>query len=141
MSIVCSAKKGYLFELKVKHILESNSFHLKRVGGACDKGVDLIGKIKNRNVIIQCKDELKVTGSNYIRELQGTLAVNTIGFLVTSNRWSKHAMNSLQFSDYPLVGIIVKEDKIVQAFANLKSQKQGVLIQKSLAGNIIIDIQ
>jgi hypothetical protein len=65
---------GRCFELEVAKILMNKNYIVKHTGSSYgDKGIDLILKIENKTIIIQCKAFKNYISAGYIRELYGTL--------------------------------------------------------------------
>ncbi|TPX33884.1 hypothetical protein SmJEL517_g03333 [Synchytrium microbalum] len=107
-------EKGLELELATIQVFSQLGFHLRHVGGANDKGVDLRGtwniqpppsQPPHVNVIIQCKNEASSIGPKSIREFEGTLSKETgltLGLFVSSRGLTKKSMQAIHASTLPI---------------------------------------
>lgn len=133
-----AVQKGILYELKVLQILTNHNFtDLKRIGGANDRGIDLIGHYNSKNIMVQCKNENKKTSTSHVRNLEGSLQNHdAIGILVTRLEFSRKAREYLQYSRKCLIGMVI-DNEILSIYVNLKTQeKHSLIAAKSLLGKI-----
>jgi restriction system protein len=68
---------GRKFEKIVALIYENLGYKTKIIGGAGDRGIDIIIQKDNKRQFIQCK-QMKVVRPNYVREFHGSI-VNRLG--------------------------------------------------------------
>lgn len=126
--------KGTYFEQKVLEMIQKYPVQLRRVGGRGDGGVDLRGSFQLTHgnpfdLLVQCKHEQRKPGPKYIRELEGVLSRESsraIGLLASSNNWTTATRSQFQYSQYPLIGLVLNtaEWNIRHLWINLKLQKE-----------------
>ncbi|RTE80785.1 hypothetical protein BHE90_004740 [Fusarium euwallaceae] len=133
--------RGTHYEYTVANTLSQYGFSLKRVGGASDRGMDLLGTwklpstSKTIKVILQCKAGLRSVGPMYVRELKGALAaappgwrgVDTLGLLVAEKPATKGVQRDMNSAEVALGYVSCsKEGELVQLLWNYKAQEMGL---------------
>lgn len=103
---------GTAYEMAVHHTLARQlQFELSRVGGAHDRGVDLMGVTRTPHrlsLVIQCKCESKKLSPRHVRELQGTLVQHldssgtTMALLASSQGFTSKTVAEALASRLPL---------------------------------------
>lgn len=98
--------------MAVRHTLARQlQFELSRVGGAHDRGVDLMGVTRTPqrlSLVVQCKCESKKLSPRHVRELQGTLVQHldssgmTIALLASSQGFTSSTVAEAIASRLPL---------------------------------------
>ena len=132
---------GTHFEYTVADSLSKHGFHLRRVGGASDNGIDLLGTWtvpsapKPLRVLVQCKALSRKTGPHLVRELEGAFAgapvgwrgPGVIGLLVTERPATQGTREALGRSRSPM-GFVscTRAGILVQLLWNPSAQDQGL---------------
>ncbi|KAK9771315.1 putative Restriction endonuclease type IV Mrr domain-containing protein [Seiridium cardinale] len=136
---------GTHYEYTVAATLEKFGFHLRRVGGAGDYGIDLLGTWSVPStptplrVLLQCKASSITSkariGPATIRELEGAFVgappgwrrSNVVGLLVTQRTATKGVRESLSRSRWPMGFVSCSSDGIVQQMIwNAKAEEEGL---------------
>ncbi|TPX59536.1 hypothetical protein PhCBS80983_g02379 [Powellomyces hirtus] len=119
---------GTSFETSTLRALAHHSMQLRRVGGRDDRGVDLRGSLTLNArddppsasdaaaaatvpVIVQCKAERAPLGPAYIRELEGTLAresLGTVAVMASTNGFTSAAARLVFASRAPIAMAVVE---------------------------------
>ncbi|KAJ4270307.1 hypothetical protein NW762_001986 [Fusarium torreyae] len=133
--------RGTHYEYTVANTLSQYGFFLKRVGGASDRGMDLLGTwtlpstSQTSKVILQCKAGAKSASPMYIRELKGAMAAappgwrgtDVLGLLVAEKPATKGVQNEMHTADVALGYVCCsKEGEVVQLLWNIKAQEMGL---------------
>ncbi|KAI8921418.1 hypothetical protein DFJ77DRAFT_507072 [Powellomyces hirtus] len=119
---------GTSFETSTLRALAHHSMHLRRVGGRDDRGVDLRGSLTLNArdddppsasdsaavvpVIVQCKAERAPLGPAYIRELEGTLAresIGTVAVMASTNGFTAAAARLVFASRAPIAMAVIEQ--------------------------------
>ncbi|KAK3390499.1 hypothetical protein B0H63DRAFT_117256 [Podospora didyma] len=138
---------GTHFEYTVENVLRSYGFSLRRVGGASDSGIDLLGtwclpsafsdggkEQQPLKVLLQCKAS-KRPGPHLIRELEGTFVgapagwrgSRVMGFLVTDRPATKGIRDALGRSRWPMGFISCSRTGLVQQILwNRRAEEEGL---------------
>ncbi|KAK1825716.1 hypothetical protein QBC39DRAFT_366219 [Podospora conica] len=133
---------GTHFEYTVASALSALGFHLRRVGGKSDRGIDLLGTWSVPSspdsplrVVIQCKVS-KAVGPSIVRELEGTFlsapagwrGPGALGFLVADRAASKGIRDGIIHSRLP-IGFIAcdRAGRISQILWNQQAEEQGLV--------------
>jgi hypothetical protein len=136
---------GTHYEYTVAASLKSFGFELRRVGGAGDYGIDLLGSWSVPSmphplrVLLQCKASSVTSkariGPATIRELEGAFVgappgwrgSNVLGLLVTQKTATKGVIDSLGRSRWPMAFISCSSDGSVQQMIwNAKAEEEGL---------------
>jgi hypothetical protein len=132
--------KGTLYEYTIAETLSQYGFYLKRVGGASDRGMDLLGTwtipstTDTMKVIVQCKAGAKSPGPSNVRELKGALkaappgwrGADVLGLLVSEKPATKGVQDELH-TDMPLAYICCsREGTVAQVLWNHRAQEIGL---------------
>lgn len=132
--------KGTLYEYTVAETLHQYGFYLKRIGGASDRGMDLLGTwtipstTDTMKVIVQCKAGARSPGPSNVRELKGALkaappgwrGADVLGLLVSEKPATKGVQNELH-TDVPLAYICCsREGGVAQLLWNHRAQEIGL---------------
>ncbi|KAJ4328493.1 hypothetical protein N0V84_001009 [Fusarium piperis] len=133
--------RGTHYEYTVADTLSQYGFFLKRVGGASDHGMDLLGAwtlpstSQTIKVILQCKAGIRSVGPMYVRELKGALAAappgwrgaNTLGLLVAEKPATKGVQRDMNSAEVALGYVCCsKEGELVQLLWNHRAQEMGL---------------
>lgn len=134
--------RGTHYEYTVADTLSQYGFFLKRVGGASDHGMDLLGAwtlpstSQTIRVILQCKAGLRSVGPMYVRELKGALAAappgwrsgaDTLGLLVAEKPATKGVQRDLNSAEVALGYVCCSRDgELVQLLWNRRAQEMGL---------------
>ncbi|ETS83731.1 hypothetical protein PFICI_05607 [Pestalotiopsis fici W106-1] len=136
---------GTHYEYTVAASLKRFGFELRRVGGAGDYGIDLLGSWsvpstpQPLRVLLQCKASSATSkariGPATIRELEGAFVgappgwrgSNVLGLLVTQKAATKGVVDSLGRSRWPMGFISCLSDGSVQQMIwNAKAEEEGL---------------
>lgn len=136
---------GTHYEYTVAAALKKLGFHLRRVGGAGDYGIDLLGtwsvpsEATPLRVLLQCKASSSLAktriGPSTIRELEGAFVgappgwrgTGVIGLLVTQRAATKGIRESLGRSRWPMGFISCSTDgQIQQMIWNERAEENGL---------------
>ncbi|RXG48696.1 hypothetical protein VDGE_09017 [Verticillium dahliae] len=129
-----------------EHFIHRYGVQARRVGGASDYGIDLLGiwripelREKQRSqplrVILQCKAGSQRAGPALIRELEGSFAGAPVGwrgskvlaFLVSERTATKGVRESLGRSQWPMGFISCTKDGAVQQMLwNRRAEEEGL---------------
>jgi hypothetical protein len=113
--LISTVELGTLYEIHVHSLLTKKyNFHLERIGGSRDQGIDLIGRYLEISLIVQCKYYSGYLAPSFIRELQGVVTFqntknvhsNWLGLLVCNNGVKEGRLEFLRTSNTPL-GILI----------------------------------
>ncbi|KAM0431814.1 hypothetical protein ACHAPT_005064 [Fusarium lateritium] len=133
--------RGTHYEYTVADTLSQYGFFLKRVGGASDRGMDLLGTwtlpstSQTMKVILQCKAGARSASPMYVRELKGALAAappgwrgaDTLGLLVGEKPATKGVQGEMHSSEAALGYVCCsREGEVLQLLWNLKAQEIGL---------------
>ncbi|KAF4971887.1 hypothetical protein FSARC_1392 [Fusarium sarcochroum] len=133
--------RGTHYEYTVADTLSQYGFFLKRVGGASDRGMDLLGiwtlpsTSQTSKVILQCKAGAKSASPMYVRELKGAMAAappgwrgtDVLGLLVAEKPATKGVQKEMHSADVALGYVCCSKDgEVVQLLWNLKAQEMGL---------------
>ncbi|KOS18355.1 Uncharacterized protein ESCO_003187 [Escovopsis weberi] len=137
--------KGTLFEYTVGASLARYGFYLRRVGGASDAGIDLLGTWTlprprsapraTLRVLVQCKFEKKKPGPRHIRELEGSFAGapagwagdGVVGFMVSRMEATKGMREALGRSSRPMGYLACGEGgEVRQMLWNGRAEEEGL---------------
>ncbi|KAF4976398.1 hypothetical protein FZEAL_6927 [Fusarium zealandicum] len=136
-----SVYQGTHYEYTVADTLSRYGFFLKRVGGASDRGTDLLGTWKlpstshTMQVILQCKSGARAVGPMYVRELKGAIAVappgwrngSVLGLMVGEKPATKGVLGEMHSAENALGYVCCsKEGEVRQLLWNLKAQDIGL---------------
>ncbi|KAK0714653.1 hypothetical protein B0H67DRAFT_441667, partial [Lasiosphaeris hirsuta] len=131
---------GTYYEYTVKASLADFGFHLRRIGGASDCGIDLLGTwsvpsgTQPLRVLLQCKVTQK-PGPNLVRELEGAFVgapagwrgAGTVGFLVTGKPATKGIRDALGRSRWPMGFISCsRAGQVEQLLWNRRAEEEGL---------------
>ncbi|KAK1755760.1 hypothetical protein QBC47DRAFT_195617 [Echria macrotheca] len=132
---------GTHFEYTAIASLSDYGFHLRRIGGQSDLGIDLIGTWavpsspqRPLRVLVQCKASPK-SGPGHIRELEGAFngapagwrGSNVLAFLVTNRRATQGTMEALRRSRWPMGYIsCTRLGHIEQIVWNRRAEDEGL---------------
>lgn len=138
---------GTHYEYSIASALRPLGFHLRRVGGQSDKGIDLLGtwtlpstpdKLPMR-VLIQCKAFSAIgtakIGPQYIRELEGAhlgaplgwCDSSVMGLLVTPRPATKGVREALTHSRWPIGYVLCSRDGVLeQILWNRRAEEEGL---------------
>ena len=117
LDITTTYYKGTLYEYAVCDGLRKFNIFNTRCGGCNDQGVDLRGKWYLEDsgdhgeqrilpVIVQCKADAKSIGPRYVRELEGTLSIEspgTVGILAAHSSFSERSLRTASSSELPMI--------------------------------------
>lgn len=138
---------GTHFEYTVAASLSRYGFFLKRVGGASDCGIDLLGtwtlpssgEATDQNttikVLMQCKAGGQRAGPNLIRELEGAFVgapvgwrgPGVLGLLVSERPATKGVRESMGRSRWPMGYLCCsKEGRLIQMMWNRRAEDEGL---------------
>ncbi|KAG9259227.1 uncharacterized protein F5Z01DRAFT_30511 [Emericellopsis atlantica] len=132
---------GTLYEYTIAKSLERYGFHLRRVGGASDYGIDLLGEWKppststTLRVLIQCKGGAQRVGPNLIRELEGAFVgapagwrgQGVLGLMVAQRPATKGVRDSLGRSRWPMGYLFCEaEGEVKQMIWNRRAEEEGL---------------
>jgi len=132
---------GTHYEYTVASALERYGFHLRRVGGASDLGIDLVGSWavpsvpEPLKVLVQCKALAKKISPNVVRELEGAFAGapvgwrgnGVIGLLVTKQPATKGVRDSLGRTRWPMAFVACSPEGTVQQMLwNHRAEEEGL---------------
>ncbi|KAM0279084.1 hypothetical protein ACHAQH_004770 [Verticillium albo-atrum] len=132
---------GTHYEYTVASAIARYGVEARRVGGASDCGIDLLGvwripqQSQNLRVIFQCKAGSQRTGPSLIRELEGSFAGAPVGwrgtkvlaFLVSERTATKGVRESLGRSQWPMGFISCTKDGAVQQMLwNRRAEEEGL---------------
>ncbi|KAI8679806.1 hypothetical protein NCS57_00259400 [Fusarium keratoplasticum] len=133
--------RGTHYEYTVADTLSQYGFFLKRVGGASDRGMDLLGTwtppstSQTIKVILQCKAGVRSIGPMYVRELKGALVAappgwrgaDTLGLLVAEKPATKGVQRDMNSAEVALGYVCCsKEGELVQLLWNYRAQEMGL---------------
>lgn len=107
---------GRVFEEVVAAIFENLGYKTKIIGGAGDRGIDVIAEKDNKKIFIQCK-QMEVVGPKHIREFIGALDDGADGLLVTTGGFTaegREAVSSLKNKKITLIDGL-KLEKLAQS--------------------------
>lgn len=93
---------GREFEKIVALIYQNLGYKTKVVGGAGDRGIDIVMKKDNKTWFIQCK-QMKVVSPKDVREFIGSLAEGEKGFLVTTGNFTTEGKESVKDKPIELI--------------------------------------
>ncbi|PHH54178.1 mitochondrial protein [Ceratocystis fimbriata CBS 114723] len=110
---------GTYYEYLVRNTLACYGFDLRRIGGACDGGIDLLGvwtppsAKAPLHVIVQCKGGGQAVGPRLIRELEGAFVGapagwrgdNVLGVFVSESSATKGMREAMVRSKWPMATI------------------------------------
>lgn len=131
---------GTRYEYLVAERLARYGFSLKRVGGASDFGIDLVGHwtipstSQALRVLVQCKAGSRV-GPHFIRELEGSFVgappgwrgSGVLGLLVTEKQTTKGVRDALARSRSPMAYFCCTGDGVVKQMQwNHEADEQGL---------------
>lgn len=131
---------GTRYEYLVAERLARYGFSLKRVGGASDFGIDLIGDwtipstSKTLRVLVQCKAGSR-TGPHFIRELEGSFVgappgwrgPGVLGLLVAEKQATQGVRGALARSRSPMAYFYCTGDGIMKQMQwNQRADEQGL---------------
>ncbi|KAL6898386.1 hypothetical protein GGI43DRAFT_93545 [Trichoderma evansii] len=131
---------GTQYEYLVAERLARYGFSLKRVGGASDFGIDLLGEwtipstSKTLKVLVQCKAGSKV-GPHFIRELEGSFVgappgwrgSGVLGVLVTGKQTTKGMRDALARSRSPMAYFCCTLDGVMKQMQwNQRAEEEGL---------------
>ncbi len=119
---------GTHYEYTVASRLQRYGFSLRRIGGASDGGIDLVGTWTVPSsqdpvrVLVQCKALSQKIGPSLIRELEGALAgapvgwrgTGVLGLLVATRPATKGVRESLRRSGWPMAFVACSREGSVQ---------------------------
>lgn len=130
---------GTHYEYNVLLSLERLGMSLKRIGGASDCGIDLLGTwslpsvTRPLKVLVQCKTAYG--GPAHIRELEGAFVgapqgwkgKDVLGLLVSPISATKGYRDAIRRSRWPMGYIFCQANgKIVQMFWNYRAEQEGL---------------
>ncbi|KAK1699692.1 hypothetical protein BDP55DRAFT_644473 [Colletotrichum godetiae] len=141
LDVASTVYVGTHYEYTVSSTLAQYGIHAKRVGGAFDQGIDLLGtwslpsRTENLKVIIQCKGGAQRVGPSIVRELEGSFIGAPVGwrgegviaFLVSEKPASKGVRESLGRSRWPMGFISCSREGVVQQMLwNQRADEEGL---------------
>ena len=138
--------RGLAYEKHVQAVLERIGVLTQSTGGSADGGIDLHGTWRIRipdhhqvqlPVVIQCKNEQKKCGIQYIREFETVLhrqPKNTVGIFAASAGFSVPSCRFLRSIPFPMILATVVDDDI-QSF-QMNSHAQAVFDYKLVTGSV-----
>lgn len=115
---------------------------LKRIGGASDFGIDLLGTWDlaavplHLKVLVQCKALARAADPKLVRELEGAFAgapvgwreTRVLGLLVTQREATKGVRDAVGRSRWPMGFVMCsREGKILQMLWNRRAEEEGLL--------------
>lgn len=144
---------GTYYEYLVGDTLSRYGFHLRRIGGASDGGIDLLGEWMPPSaktpirVLVQCKGGKQTTGPRLIRELEGAFVSapagwrgdNVLGIFTSEGTATKGMRDAMARTRWPMATITCssKSDGGVHQFLwnraadNIGLDGLGVAIKRS----------
>lgn len=138
---------GTHYEYKVSLSLSRYGFFLKRIGGSCDNGTDLIGTwtlpasssttplTPVLRILVQCKAGARRVGPQHVRELEGSFVgapvgwrgTGVLGVLVSEGAATKGVRDALGRSAWPMVYMRCSKDGVVsQMLWNQQAEHHGL---------------
>lgn len=133
---------GTHYEYLVAESLAGYGFSLRRVGGASDHGIDLLGAwevpstLNPINVILQCKAIASKLGPHHVRELEGAFVgapvgwrgSGVMGLLVGQHPATKGVRDSLGRSRWPMgyISCSITDGQVEQIQWNRRASDQGL---------------
>ncbi|CAH0048648.1 unnamed protein product [Clonostachys solani] len=132
---------GTHYEYTIAAALSRYGFSLKRVGGASDCGVDLLGtwtppKTKRAmKTLVQCKAGAQRAGPNLIRELEGAFVgapvgwrgSGVLGLLVSERPATKGVRESMGRSRWPMGYLCCSREGVLkQMIWNHRAEEEGL---------------
>lgn len=132
---------GTRYEYLVAERLARYGFSLRRIGGASDFGIDLVGDwtvpstSRTIRVLIQCKGGDQKAGPHLIRELEGSFVgappgwrgAGVLGLLVTESRATKGMRDALARAPVPMGYFCCSGAGVVrQMLWNQRAEDQGL---------------
>lgn len=133
--------RGTHYEYTVAQALSQYGFFLKRVGGASDFGKDLLGTWTipstrhTLRVLVQCKAGARVSGPQYVREMQGALGEappgwrgsGVMGLLVAEKPATKGVREALRKVPRPMSYVFCTRNGLVQQILwNVAAEEEGL---------------
>ncbi|KAL5594674.1 hypothetical protein BROUX41_001590 [Berkeleyomyces rouxiae] len=115
---------GTYYEYLVSDTLADYGFDLRRIGGACDGGIDLLGVWQPPSaktplhVLVQCKGGDQAVGPRLIRELEGAFVSapagwrgdNVLGIFASESAATKGMRDAMVRSKWPMAAITCTSD-------------------------------
>lgn len=134
---------GTHYEYTVQSTLRAFSFHLHRIGGRSDSGIDLFGTWHlpghehPLRVCVQCKALKTKLSPNLVRELDGTVRRHAgwrtgqqMGVLVSTREATKGVRETLGRSEHPVLWMMVDYEGVLrQVLWNEKVEALGAVGQ------------
>ncbi|KAI1306878.1 hypothetical protein F5Y03DRAFT_130903 [Xylaria venustula] len=138
---------GTHYEYSIAAALRPLGFHLRRIGGQSDKGIDLLGTWSVPSapahlplrVLLQCKaysaTRAARIGPQFIRELEGAYlgapsgwrGSGVVGLLVTQRPATKGVRDALAHSRWPLGYVSYSPDGVLeQMLWNRRAEEEGL---------------
>jgi len=134
---------GTHYEYTVAAALATYGFKLVRVGGAADKGIDLVGVWNlpsgppgGIRVLVQCKGGAQRVSPQLVRELEGSFLGAPVGwrgagvlaFLASDKTATKGGRDALGLSRWPMGCISCSKDGVVRQMTwNRQADENGLL--------------
>ncbi|GKT59084.1 conserved fungal protein [Colletotrichum tofieldiae] len=155
LDVASTVYVGTHYEYTVSATLSQYGIQAARVGGASDKGIDLLGtwdtpsQNEPLKVILQCKGGAQRAGPSLVRELEGSFIGAPVGwrgdgvvaFLVSEKTASKGVREALVRSRWPMGFVSCSRNGIVQQMLwNQRAEEgglrgMGVTMRHAEAGN------
>ena len=132
---------GTHYEYTVQTALRRLGMSLKRIGGASDYGIDLLGTwslpsmSQPLKVLIQCKALARKVDPSQARELEGAFVgapsgwrgTGVVGLLVSQKSATKGVREALGRSRWPMGYVLCGSDgKILQMVWNRRAEEEGL---------------
>lgn len=132
---------GTHYEYTAAQSLSKYGFHLRRIGGHSDYGIDLLGtwsvpsSPEPLRVLVQCKATARKSAPNLIRELEGAFVgapvgwrgSGVLGLFVTEKTATKGVRDSLARSRWPMAFVSCsREGRVQQMLWNGRAEEEGL---------------
>lgn len=132
---------GTHYEYAAAKSLAKYGFFLKRVGGASDRGTDLVGTWtlpttpSPLRVLVQCKAGAQRVGPHHVRELEGAFVGappgwrghGVLGLLVSERSATKGVREALGRSRWPMGYVLCSKEGVVgQMLWNRRAEEEGL---------------
>eukprot|EP00056_Hartaetosiga_gracilis_P010916 m.163185 g.163185 ORF g.163185 m.163185 type:complete len:233 (+) comp13413_c1_seq1:3897-4595(+) len=134
--------RGREFEEKCACELAVAGLQNVRVQGQTgDGGIDIVGSIKEHNVIAQCKYVKTPVGVSVLREIEGALhrqPKDTIGIVCSASGFSKGAKEFVITSTFPLILFSVPDNGVCKIRNNPAMRRMRVKLKPPRQGKLVI---
>ncbi|KAI5463764.1 hypothetical protein BGZ63DRAFT_382266 [Mariannaea sp. PMI_226] len=130
-----SVYKGTHYEYTVAQALSSYGFHLHRVGGASDRGLDLLGTwavptiSRAARIVVQCKAGSRSPSPMYVRELKGSMAEAPPGWRGNGNNGGHDDVLGLLVGEKPATRGVLEELRTTVGLGYVCCSREGEVMQ------------